>query len=100
MIYYLKNFIKNEEGIELIDFKYSCYNYRAYDIANHFNEWCGFDFNWEILPNEDTQRRFLKVYLEAFYDNKKNENDLEKEIDKLIEDIKWFDLACNYYWGI
>ena len=95
----LKNFIKNEKSVELIDFEYSGYNYRAFDIANHFNEWCGFDLNWENFPSVDTQRRFLKVYLEAFYDNKKSENDLEKEIDKLIEDIKWFDLASNYYWG-
>ena len=96
----LKNFIKNEKGIELIDFEYSGYNYRAFDIANHFNEWCGFDLNWDNFPSEDTQKRFLKTYLEAYYDsNKKDEKDLEKEINNMVEDIKWFDLASNFYWG-
>ena len=96
----LKNFIKNEKGIELIDFEYSGYNYRAFDIANHFNEWCGFDLNWDNFPSEDTQKRFLKAYLEAYYDsNKKDEKDLEKEINNMVEDIKWFDLASNFYWG-
>ena len=95
----LKNFIKNDKGIELIDFEYSGYSYRAFDIANHFNEWCGFDMNWDNFPNVETQRKFLKVYFEAYYDNKKSEDDLKKEIDKEIEDIKWFDLASNYFWG-
>ena len=96
----LKNFIKNEKGIELIDYEYSGYNYRAFDIANHFNEWCGFDLNWDNFPSEDTQKRFLKAYLEAYYDsNKKDEKGLEKEINNMIEDIKWFDLASNFYWG-
>ena len=95
----LKNFIKNDKGIELIDYEYSGYNFRAFDIANHFNEWCGFDLNWDNFPSEDTQKRFLKAYLENFYESKKEEINLEKEIDKMIEDIKWFDLASNYYWG-
>ena len=98
----LKNFIKNESEIELIDFEYSGYNYRAFDIVNHFNEWCGFDLNWDNFPNEDTQRRFLKAYLNSFYEGEKNINskDINLEIDGLIEDIKWFDLASNYYWGV
>jgi len=95
----LKNFIKNDKSVELIDYEYSGYSYRAFDLANHFNEWCGFELVWENFPSEDTQRRFLKEYLKEFYDNKKNESDLEKEIDKMIEDIKWFDLASNFYWG-
>ena len=95
----LKNFIINEKDVELIDYEYSGYNYRAFDLANHFNEWCGFECIWENFPNEDTQKRFVKEYLEAFYGDKKNEIDFEKEINRLVEDIKWFDLASNYYWG-
>ena len=95
----LKNFVKNDKSVELIDYEYSGYSYRAFDLANHFNEWCGFELVWENFPSEDTQRRFLKEYLKEFYDNKKKESDLEKEIDKMIEDIKWFDLASNFYWG-
>ena len=96
----LKNFIINDKGVELIDYEYSGYSYRAFDLANHFNEWCGFECIWENFPNEDTQKRFAKEYLEAFYDGQIEKIDLEKEINKLVEDIKWFDLASNYYWGI
>ena len=95
----LKNFIKNDQGVEIIDFEYSAYNYRAFDLVNHFNEWCGFDLNWDIFPNEDTQRRFLKIYFETYYDSKKKEIDINGKIKDMIEDIKWFDLASNFYWG-
>jgi thiamine kinase-like enzyme len=33
--------------ITLIDYEYSCYNYRAFDIANHF---CGQSFELLLLP--------------------------------------------------
>ena len=28
-------------AVNLIDFEYGGYNFRAFDIANHFNEWAG-----------------------------------------------------------
>ena len=43
----------------LDNFEYSSYNYRAFDLANHFNEWCGFDCDWSQFPNEETQRKFI-----------------------------------------
>lgn len=94
----LKNFIKGEDNVYLIDYEYSGYNYRAFDIANHFNEWCGFDLNWDNYPSEDTQRRFFMEYCKNYYN--KDEKDLREEVDKLYEDVKWFELASNYYWGV
>ena len=96
----LKNFIKSEKYVEVIDYEYCGYNYRAFDIVNHFNEWCGFEVNWDIFPNEDTQRRFLKIYFENYYDSNKEEININEKINEMLEDIKWFDLASNYYWGI
>jgi ethanolamine kinase len=96
----LKNFIKSETDVEVIDYEYSGYNYRAFDLVNHFNEWCGFDLNWDNFPNEDTQRRFLKIYFETYYESKKEEIDINEKINGMLEDIKWFDLASNYYWGV
>ena len=96
----LKNFIKSEKDVEVIDYEYCGYNYRAFDIVNHFNEWCGFELNWDIFPNEDTQKRFLKIYFENYYDLNQEEININDKINEMIEDIKWFDLASNYYWGV
>lgn len=45
---------KDEGTISFIDYEYSAYNYQAYDIANHFNEFVGeylivFDFQSYIV---------------------------------------------------
>ena len=34
------------DPVVLIDFEFSSYNYRSFDIANHFNEWM-YDYRWE-----------------------------------------------------
>ena len=54
----------NPEGVTLIDFEYAAYNYRAWDIANHFNEFAGFDFNIEKdFPNMNRRVEFLSHYV-------------------------------------
>ena len=54
----------NTEGVTLIDFEYAAYNYRAWDIANHFNEFAGFDFNIKKdFPNMDRRVEFLSHYV-------------------------------------
>lgn len=60
------------ERIVFIDFEYCSYNYRAYDIANHFCEWCfeydtpdypHFTFFEKRFPSIDRQRDFIRHYL-------------------------------------
>ena len=36
------------EKLYLIDFEYGSYNYRGYDIGNHFNEFAGFDCDYSL----------------------------------------------------
>lgn len=62
-----------EKRIILIDFEYCSYNYRAYDIANHFSEWC-FEYDTpdyphflyfeDRLPSRDMQLDFVRHYIE------------------------------------
>lgn len=47
------NFInKTDNTICLIDFEYSCPMERAFDIANHFNEYAGFNCEWNLIPTD------------------------------------------------
>jgi len=39
-----------DEKLALIDFEYCSYNYRGFDLANHFCEW-SFNYNVEASPN-------------------------------------------------
>jgi ethanolamine kinase len=44
------NFMLNdeEEKLYLIDFEYGSYNYRGFDIGNHFNEYAGYDCDYSL----------------------------------------------------
>eukprot|EP00903_Cladosiphon_okamuranus_P010046 g9525.t1 len=54
------------ERVQVIDFEYSGYNPRAFDIANHFCEHAGFDSNFaKSYPKPDTQAAFLASYVQA-----------------------------------
>lgn len=48
--------------VKLIDFEYAGRGYFLYDIANHFNEYAGFECDWALLPTDDTIRAFLSAY--------------------------------------
>lgn len=39
-----------EDKLALIDFEYCSYNYRGFDLANHFCEW-SYNYNVEVYPN-------------------------------------------------
>eukprot|EP00596_Hydrurales_sp_CCMP1899_P003841 CAMPEP_0119046476 /NCGR_PEP_ID=MMETSP1177-20130426/46813_1 /TAXON_ID=2985 /ORGANISM="Ochromonas sp, Strain CCMP1899" /LENGTH=455 /DNA_ID=CAMNT_0007019663 /DNA_START=51 /DNA_END=1415 /DNA_ORIENTATION=+ len=100
------------DGIVLIDFEYAMYNYRAWDIANHFNEFAGFDFNIERdFPNKDRRMEFLKCYVNgvAKYGTQEcrevlsgiinNPDDLNEFIGGLEVVVCYFALASHLFWG-
>lgn len=41
MISYVFVFVSHIGDVQFIDYEYSGYNYLAYDIGNHFNEFAG-----------------------------------------------------------
>ncbi|KAF7258491.1 hypothetical protein EG68_04934 [Paragonimus skrjabini miyazakii] len=63
-----------------IDFEYAGYNYRGFDVGNHFNEWC-FDYTYpespyfaydlDLYPSREQQAQFWTEYLAAFRTEKR-----------------------------
>lgn len=59
----------NDPELMIIDFEYCAYNYRGFDLANHFNEWM-FDytnkeypfyfFKKDQYPNKEQQVNYLE----------------------------------------
>lgn len=59
-------FLAAEGRCQYIDFEYGAYNYAAFDVADHFCEYAGFDFDlvrW--YPQDDLQMHFWKAYIIA-----------------------------------
>lgn len=94
-------YTETHQNLYLPDFEYCSYNYRAFDLANHFMEWTYnytakdhpyFSEHPEDYPNVEQRMRFIKVYLE--------ELGLKEDPKILLKEVEWFNLACNFFWCV
>jgi len=115
---------KNAE-ITLIDFDYSCYNYRGYDIGNHFCQWIyeynthhdgnnadGFILYKDDYPSRKEQILFASEYLATLSQIKENgENNgfdshrrisdiCVSDVNSLLHEVDVFALVALFYWGL
>ncbi|XP_042555413.1 ethanolamine kinase 1 [Dipodomys spectabilis] len=99
-----KNIIYNEkEGdVQFIDYEYSGYNYLAYDIGNHFNEFAGVsDVDYSLYPGEELQRQWLRAYLEAYQEFKGFGTEVtDGDVETLFIHVNQFALASHFFWGL
>ncbi|THD21843.1 Choline/ethanolamine kinase [Fasciola hepatica] len=70
-----------------IDFEYSGYNFRGFDIGNHFNEWCYdytcpdppyFTYDFDSYPTLSQQKEFWNTYLTARITERRTSIDTSK----------------------
>ncbi|KAG1334374.1 putative ethanolamine kinase [Cocos nucifera] len=84
------------ERLYFIDFEYGSYSYRGYDIANHFNEYAGFDCDYSLYPDKNAQYHFFRSYLQP---NKPHEV-RDKDLETLYVETNTFRLASHIYWAL
>lgn len=95
----------------LIDFEYSSYNYRGFDIGNHFCEWA-YDYSYERYPffradiqkypSRKQQLHFISSYLAAFQNDFANLSSEEKSAveEEMLVEVNRFALASHFFWGL
>ncbi|MCJ1317132.1 hypothetical protein MMC15_002454 [Xylographa vitiligo] len=103
--------------VSFIDYEYTTPCPAAFDIANHFAEWGGFDCDYSVLPTRSIRRAFLQEYLLSYYhhlDRTSNGSmpeikttqpsldgfDLNTKIDSLMAEVDRFRGIPGLYWGI
>ncbi|TSS72692.1 Choline kinase alpha [Bagarius yarrelli] len=102
---------KDNQKLMLIDFEYSSYNYRGFDIGNFFCEWmydytCDtppfFSVNTKKYPTKAKQMHFFKSYLSEYdpgLSNLSDEAQLKVKEEMLVE-VNRFALASHFFWGL
>ena len=93
--------------VAFIDYEYTTPSPAAFDIANHFAEWAGFECDHAAVPTKSQRRDFLRHYVTSFYDNAISETgnvameiDLRAAIDQLYDQIDFFRGVPGFYWGV
>ncbi|XP_075235260.1 ethanolamine kinase 1 isoform X2 [Lycorma delicatula] len=103
----LANVIHRPTSVTFIDYEYASYNYQAFDIGNHFDEFAGVtDTDFSRYPEREFQLKWLRVYLEE-YRNTVSESTLDVELEVSDHDIETlyvqvnkFALAAHFMWGV
>lgn len=86
-----------ENPIQFIDYEYMLPAPRAFDIANHFAEWQGFDCDRSAIPDPVPLNPVLVNWCKAYL----NDADAsEKEVNHLIDEIACYYGMPGFYWGI
>ncbi|KAJ2950679.1 hypothetical protein O0L34_g8938 [Tuta absoluta] len=97
----LGNVIYNQdEGtVSFIDYEYAAYNYQAFDIANHFNEFVGLsvdDIDYSKYPSKEFQTSWIRSYLTEMNDGAP----ANEEVENTYRVVQYFAAASNFLWGI
>lgn len=109
-------------NLTLIDFEYCSYNYRSFDIANHFCEWM-YDYTLEeyphfasdlsLWPTEQQQLYFIRAYLRARDSDggdtsttsttkysAESDGRLTEEEQEILSEIRIHELSSHLFWSL
>lgn len=93
--------IDKNDQLVLIDFEYCSYNYRGFDLANHFLEWTydytnpDYPYYYELPENYPTNEQmmlFINEYLQV--------SDIQSIPDDIVAEVRAFSLASHFFWGL
>ncbi|KAK3066522.1 hypothetical protein LTR53_017094, partial [Teratosphaeriaceae sp. CCFEE 6253] len=86
-----------DDPVSFIDYEYATPSQAAFDIANHFAEWAGFECDHGAVPTKSQRLDFLKHYVGSFRYNSISEEDtqaidvdLRKDVQQLFEQVDTF----------
>ncbi|KAJ2782725.1 hypothetical protein H4R18_002099 [Coemansia javaensis] len=83
------------DAVSFIDYEYATYNYRGFDIANHFNEYAGFECDYSRYPAKDAQLAWFRAYLEHI-----GLDASPAALERMHREVALLRPASHYYWGV
>ncbi|XP_060665274.1 choline/ethanolamine kinase isoform X1 [Drosophila nasuta] len=99
---------EHEPDLIIIDFEYCAYNYRGFDLANHFIEWT-FDYTNPQFPyfyhiqqqySTAAQRRdFIYTYLRKFHEDELYEP-TTSDLNMIETEIQLFTMLSHLFWSL
>lgn len=93
------NYIFNThtEQLHCIDYEYGQPNYSAYDIGNHFNEFCGVDVvDYNLYPTKHTQLQYIRQYLHALGHREVD----DVTVEQWYVNVEHMSLVSHMFWGV
>ncbi len=90
-----------KERIRFIDYEYAVPCPAAFDLANHFAEWGGFECDYNLLPTKAVRRAFIEEYVESYSRYASLPNTMSSSVvDDLLADADRYRGIPGLYWGV
>lgn len=86
-----------DNPIQFIDYEYMLPAPRAFDIANHFAEWQGFDCDRSAIPEPSMNNPVMVSWCKGYLNDI---NVSQQELEGLINEIECYYGMPGFYWGI
>ncbi|KAL2067299.1 hypothetical protein VTL71DRAFT_1723 [Oculimacula yallundae] len=89
--------------VSFIDYEYATPSPAAFDIANHFAEWGGFDCDHDLLPTKSQRLDFIREYIQSYFAHlgqDKSGKEQDSETARLFEEVDVWRGIPGFYWGI
>lgn len=87
-------------SVSFIDYEYATPSPAAFDIANHFAEWAGYDCDYAAIPRRSQRLTFIREYVETYAKLAGGSLDIEEETKKLMDEVEVFRGVPGFYWGV
>ena len=93
------------EEVLFIDFEYGGFDFRGFDLANHFCEYAGYDFDVEKwYPSKAKQQLFFRAYVAATGGvpaaAQAQPGGEDEFFEALYDIVCRFALTSNFFWGL
>ena len=90
------------ETVSFIDYEYATPAPAAFDLANHFAEWGGFECDYKVLPTRSVRRSFIEEYLHSYASHSPLPANMDDHtgINRLFDEIDAYRGVPGLYWGI
>ncbi|KAF4549597.1 Choline/ethanolamine kinase-like protein [Elsinoe fawcettii] len=89
--------------ISFIDYEYATPAPAAFDVANHFAEWGGFDCDYSAMPSKSQRREFIEHYVQSFrrYATQgEPSTPIAEDVDQFYAQVDLFRGVPGFYWGV
>ncbi|KAI6785867.1 ethanolamine kinase-like protein [Emericellopsis cladophorae] len=90
--------------VSFIDYEYATPSPAAFDVANHFAEWAGYDCDYAAVPTVSQRREFIHEYIGTYIqllpEEERCQLDAAEEERKLMDEVDAFRGVPGFYWGI
>lgn len=87
--------------VSFIDYEYAVPCPAAFDLANHFSEWGGFECDYNMLPTKKVRRRFIDEYLQSYRKSAPAETSTcIPTAEELLVEVDRYRGLPGFYWSV